>query len=115
MFKQIFILAAYFSITIITIAQPPKNAVRSYIRGQKLREQGMYYEAIQSFKKATALYRNYDSAYLEWSDLYLRMNKADDALLVLHNAAKQNPEMRSAYITMGGIYKDKKMNYDSAI
>ena len=114
MLKPVFIHIVCFSMTLITNAQPPKNAVSFYNKGQKLKEQGMFYEAIQSFKKATVLYRSYDSAYLEWSGLYERMNKPDSAVWVLRNAIRQNPKLKSGFISLANLFKDKKMNFDSA-
>ncbi len=114
MLKVILILIVTVAFSLHTAAQPPKTAVNLYNNGKKLIGYGMYYEAIQSFKKAIALYKNYDSAYLVWSNLYTRMNKPDSAILVLNRAIKQNPKMLIAYTTLAQVYRDYKTNPDSA-
>ena len=114
MLKRILILLVAFFVTITVLAQPPRTAINLYKTGKKLIEQGMFYEAMQSFKKAIVFYKNYDSAYLEWSNLYIRMNKPDSAIYVWSRAVKLNPGMVAGYNALGKLYRDKKQNFDSA-
>ena len=115
MLKQILILAVGSLMLLTTAAQPPKAAVGYFVNGKKLRDQGMFPEAMQSFKKAIVLYKSYDSAYLEWSNLYLRINKVDSAVVVLKRAVKLNPGMVTAYTALATIYKNNRSDFDSAL
>ena len=115
MLKQILILAVGVFVSLSAMAQPVTGSDSYFVYGKKLRDQGKYPEAIQAFKKATALNKNLDSAFIEWSVLCVKMNKPDDAFLVLKNALKLNPRMISCHVALGNLYRDIKSNYDSAI
>lgn len=97
------------------IAQPVKKASTFFQNGVKLGNKGLYNEAITSFKKAIALNKKYDSAYLEMGMIYAKTNKPDSAIIVLKNAVTIMPDFANAYITMGNIYRDVKNNQDEAI
>jgi tetratricopeptide (TPR) repeat protein len=99
----------------ILMAQPVKKAGTFFQNGIKLGNKGLYNEAISSFKKAIALNKKYDSAYLEMGMTYAKISKPDSAIMVLKNAVTIMPGFANAYIAMGNIYRDVKKNQDEAI
>ena len=114
MLKQMLIFVLALVISFSTHAQPPKVAVSLFKSGKQMIQQGLFYNAIQNFRKATTIYKNYDSAFLEWSNIYIRINKPDSSIYVWNLAIKQSPKMLLAYKTLGRIYRDNKSQYDSA-
>lgn len=112
---RLMLLPIFVFSTLISGGQPPKPARAAFNQGKKLISQGLFYEAVPFLKKAVSLYSNYDSAWLEWGNLYARMKKPDSAIYLLTRALKPNPKMVSAYISLGKIYKDDKSNCDSAV
>jgi tetratricopeptide (TPR) repeat protein len=115
MLKQILILAVSLVFTFAASAQPMSSADTYFAYGKKMSNEGRYPDAVRAFRKVTELNKNYDSAYIEWSIVYAKMNKPDSALIVLTKAIKIKPKMIAAYLTMGKIYRDNKSNYDSAL
>jgi tetratricopeptide (TPR) repeat protein len=115
MLKYFFTLMAGIVITAAVIAQPSVKAKAFFNNGIKFKESGMVLEAVASFKKAIALNKKYDSAYLELGMLYVKFSKADSAIMTLKNAVKFNPAFTNAYIAMGNIYRDYTKNPDEAI
>jgi len=115
MLKYFFILSIGVLTAVCVMAQPVKKATAFFNSGLKLKENGMYKEAITSFKKAIALNKKYDSAYLEMGMLYVKISKTDSAVLVLKNAVKINPAFAKAYVALGDIYRDYIKNTDEAI
>jgi tetratricopeptide (TPR) repeat protein len=97
------------------MAQPVKKASTFFQNGVKLRDKGLYNEAITSFKKAIALNKKYDSAYLEMGMIYAKISQADSAITVLKNAVTIIPDFAGAYIALGNIYRDVKNNQNEAI
>ena len=114
MLKQILIFTLVVVSRFSSYSQPPKAAVILFNSGKKLIQQGLFYNAMQRFNKATTIYKNYDSAWLEWGNLYLRINKPDSAIYVWSKAKKLNPKMILAYTMLGKIYRDNKFMNDSA-
>ena len=115
MLKQILILAIGFLMTFDAFAQPVRSADSYYNYGKNLRDQGKYPEAIQAFKKVVALDANYDSAYIEWSKLEVKVSSVENALLVLKRGLISNPKLVKISIALGTMYKDNKSDYDSAL
>ncbi|MEY2916584.1 MAG: hypothetical protein RIS73_298 [Bacteroidota bacterium] len=101
--------------TLFATAQPVKQATVFFKAGVNFEEKGLFNEAVASYKKATVLNKKYDSAYLRQALLYTKISKADSAIIVLKNAAKQKPGFVDAFITMGNIYRDIKNEPDEAI
>jgi len=97
------------------LAQPVSKAVPFYKKAQKLQEQGFYYEAIASYKKAIALDKKYDSAHLSLAGLYLRISKTDSAVMVLKTAVKSKPAFVAAHEMLGLIYRDYTRNAAEAV
>lgn len=115
MLKYFFTLLVGVLTTVVVMAQSAKKATAFFNSGIKLKESGMFLEAIASFKKAIALNKKYDSAYLELGMLYVKVSKADSAVMTLKNAVKINSGFTNAYIAMGNIYRDYIKNADEAI
>jgi tetratricopeptide (TPR) repeat protein len=115
MWKYFYLLCLIFLSTAAAIGQPSKQAITFYNNGLLFNQKNMPAEAIGSFKKAIALYKKYDSAYLQMSRLYVSLEKPDSAILILTNAVKANPVFSEAYITLGNIYRGYKNNVPEAM
>ena len=115
MLRCFFILFASLLFATVTTAQPVKKAIPFYKNGLIYRDKGMFNEAIGSFKKAIALDKKYDSAYLELSTLYLKISMTDSAIALLKKGVKINPSFTAAHFTLGLIYRDYKKISDEAI
>ncbi len=115
MLRCFFILFTGLLFVTATSAQTVKKAIPFYKNGIVYRDKGMFNEAIGSFKKAIALDKKYDSAYLELSSIFLKINMADSAITLLKKAVKINPAFTSAHFTLGIIYRDYKRISGEAI
>lgn len=115
MLKKQLTLILGITLVAFSYAQPLKPEDHYYAYGKKASNEGRYPDAINAFKKVVSLDKHYDSAYIEWSTVYAKMNKPDSAILILKLALKVNPKMYTAYLAMGKIYRDYKSNYDSAL
>jgi tetratricopeptide (TPR) repeat protein len=115
MLKYFFTLSIGIFTAFGVMAQPVKKATAFFNAGIKFKETGMFREAIGSFKKAIALNKKYDSAYLEMAMLYVKISKTDSGIITLKNAVKINPAFAGAYIALGDIYRDYIKNPDEAI
>ena len=108
MLRCFFILFTCLLFATTANAQTVKKAIPFYKSGLAFRDKGMYMEAIGSFKKAIALDKKYDSAYLELGTILLKINMADSAIALFKKAVKINPAFTSAHFTLGIIYRDHK-------
>jgi tetratricopeptide (TPR) repeat protein len=115
MLKQVFIVFLCSFISLSVTCQPPKNAMALYKKGISQRDNGLYTEALNSFKQATLLYKKYDSAWLEMGNLYIKLNNADTAVTFYKRAIAANPRNLLAYTTTGNFYRDNRQNLDSAL
>jgi protein O-GlcNAc transferase len=108
MLRCFFILFTCLLFATAANAQTVKKAIPFYKSGLAYRDKGMFMEAIGSFKKAIALDKKYDSAYLELSGIFLKINMADSAITLLKKAVKINPGFTGAHFALGMIYRDYK-------
>ena len=115
MTKRTFLFLIGIFTIIIAVAQPKKQAVAALKAGMDLKAQGAFGQAILSFKKAIALDKQYDSAYLQLGMLYTQINMADSAILLYKKAVKTNPAVAWGYIALANAYRDYKSNPDDAI
>lgn len=97
------------------ISQPYNNAQGFYKAGLNFKNKNMFMDALTSFKRAIALNKSFDSAYVEIADIQVRAGMPDSAVFYLNKALSINPSMNTALIALGNLYRDVKPNYDSAI
>jgi tetratricopeptide (TPR) repeat protein len=113
--RTLLFLIGFFTI-IIAVAQPKKQAAVAALKaGMDFKAQGVFDQAIISFKKAIALDKKYDSAYFQLGMLYTQISMADSAILLYKKAVKTNPGYVNGYIALGNIYRDYKSNPEDAI
>lgn len=96
-------------------AQPNPKALAFYRSGIDYRNRNMFPEALFSFKKAVALDKNMDSAWVEIGSLNYRTSKFDSAIYHFKKALGLNPVNTTAWLGLGLVYRDVKPNYDSTI
>ena len=108
MLRCFFILFISLLFATAANAQTVKKAIPFYKSGLISRDKGMFLEAIGSFKKALSLDKKYDSAYLELSGIFLKINMADSAIALLKKAVKIKPDFTAAHFNLGIIYRDYK-------
>lgn len=96
-------------------AQKNNSAVSFYKAGIELKNKNKFSEATASFNKATALNKQFDSAYIQLGEINMKIGDFDKAINNFKKAIAINPEMPMANIALGNIYRDAKPNYDSAL
>jgi len=111
------ILPVFFSFFLVFSAgaQVSPKAYAAYTHGMELKEKNLFPEALDSFKRAVAISKKFDSAYVEIARLHTRVNQIDSAVLVLRKVIGFNPKMTSAYLELATIYKNLSPNLDSAL
>lgn len=115
MLKYFLVLVISTLTTAAIYAQPAPKAVPFFKKGQQLSNKGVFNEAIVSYKKAIALDKKYDSAYLELGTLYLKIGMNDSAVALLKRAVKIKPSFIDAHLLLGIIYRDYIRNSTEAI
>lgn len=115
MFKRVLIIAAAFLPFITTNAQPPRSAQAVYHQGLAFMSQEKYPDAMASFFKAVALYKNYDSAWVRMADINVKFNSFDTAISFYKKALAINPKNLQALINIAAIYKNEKDDVPSAL
>lgn len=96
-------------------AQTGNKATDFYRAGVSFKEKNMFADAVISFRKAIALNKLFDSAYVELASINLKSSSHDSAILNLNKALSISPNMAIAWIALGNMYRDYRPNYDSAI
>lgn len=98
-----------------SFAQPNPKALAFFRSGIDYRNKNMFPEAMIAFKKAVALDKKMDSAYVEIGTLNYRTSKFDSAIYHYKKALGLNPVNTMAWLSLGILYRDAKPNYDSTI
>ena len=115
MFKRFLIITmALLSITTIR-AQPPMKAVILYHQGVSFMNKEKYPEAMASFFKALATYKNYDSAYFQMANINVKFSSFDTAISFYNKALKINPKFFLAYMNLANIYRNFKEDIDKTL
>lgn len=115
MLKQVLpLLISLFWVSAVT-AQRNAKAVAYLQSGIDLKNKNMLPEAMAAFKKAVAIDKAYDSAYVEMGIINARDKKLDSAILNVKKAIAITPMIAYGWLTLGYIYRDSRPNYDSAI
>lgn len=96
-------------------AQPPKNAQVVYHQGIAFQKKEQYPDAMASFFKALALYRNYDSAYVQMAEINKKFNSFDTAIRFYQKALAINPKYLQAVSGIAAIYKNVKQDVNTAL
>lgn len=109
-FLPVLILSMFF----YTADAQSKTAAYYYKSGVQLKDSNKIPEAIAAFNKAVSLNRNFDSAYFELGNLYLKPGTVNNSILLYGNTLAVNPEFVGALAALGKVYKDFKQNLDSA-
>lgn len=115
MFKRVLIIATAFLFFIAAQAQPPKNAQAVYQQGVAFMVKEQYPDAMVSFFKAVALYKNYDSAYLQMANINVKFNSFDTAIKFYKLALAANPKNVTALINLASVYKNVEHDVNSAL
>lgn len=115
MLKQILPPFLFTLISFTASAQKINTAADFYRAGIAFKEQNFFADAVVSFRKAIALDKLYDSAYVELASINLKSSSHDSAILNLNKALSISPKMTIALMALGNLYRDYKPNYDSAI
>jgi tetratricopeptide (TPR) repeat protein len=115
MLRKILPLLVSLSIFSAATAQTGGKAADFYRAGLAFKEKNMFADAVVAFRKAIALNKMYDSAYVELASINLKSSSHDSAILNLNKALSISPNMTTALMALGNMYRDYKPNYDSAI
>lgn len=115
MLKQVLPLLIFLLIFSAVSAQPVNKAAAFFKSGIDFKEKNMFADALLAFKKAIALNKIYDSAYVEIGLLNQKSSSYDSAILNFNKALSISPKMTTALIALGNVYRDFKHNNDSAI
>ncbi len=91
------------------------KASSHYHAGIELKNNNKFPEAIAEFNKAITLNKYFDSAYFELGNLYLQPSSVDYSIIYYKNTITCNPKFAAAWQAMGKVYRDFKMNLDSAL
>ena len=100
MFKKVWIIVIAFLSLTGAKAQPPKNAQAVYQQGVAFMIKEQYPNAMASFFKAVALYKNFDSAYLQMGNINAKFNSYDTAIKFYKLALNCNPKNLTALINL---------------
>lgn len=92
-----------------------KPAAEFYKSGITFKNNNKLTEALTAFNKAVLFKKDYDSAYVEIGNIYIKSGNIDGGLSNYKKALAINPTYTEALIGMGKIYRDAKPNYDSAL
>lgn len=110
------IVPLFFTLFVFSAARAQLyNARGLYKKGLEFKNQNMFPEAMASFKKAIALDKKFDSAYVEAGSIYAKTANPDSAVWYFNKALSISPNMVTALIALGNFYRDAKPNYDSAL
>lgn len=97
------------------ISQPFNSAKGFFTAGEDFKNKNMYPEAMMSFKRAIALDKTFDSAYVGLGEVFIKIGQPDSAIANFYKALSINPEMTTAMLYLANQYRDVRPNYDSAI
>jgi tetratricopeptide (TPR) repeat protein len=115
MFKRVLIIAMTFFLLTAINAQPPKNAEAVYQQGMRFMAKENYPDAMASFFKAVALYKNYDSVYFQMANINAKFNSYDTAIKFYKQTLAINPKHVLALINLATIYKNHEQDVNSAL
>lgn len=96
-------------------AAQSKPAALFFRSGISYRNNNKLPEALAEFNKALALNKNFDSAYFEIGNIYIKLGNEDNGIGHFKKTLAINPKYTDALIAMGKIYRDSRKNYDSAL
>jgi tetratricopeptide (TPR) repeat protein len=115
MLKQVLPLLIFLFLVSAATAQRNEKAAAYLQSGIEFKNKSMPTEAMLAFKKAVAIDKSYDSAYVEMGIINVRTTNLDSAILNVKKALAISPMMVYGWTTLGYIYRDSRPNYDSAI
>ena len=115
MFKKVWIIVIAFLSLTGAKAQPPKNAQAVYQQGVAFMIKEQYPNAMASFFKAVALYKNFDSAYLQMGNINAKFNSYDTAIKFYKLALNCNPKNLTALINLASVYKNVEHDVNGAL
>lgn len=96
------------------VLQYPKNEYLRTTYGSLLAKQGLYKDAIFSFKKSILINSRYVQAYLNLVEIYRIQKKMKDAMIIAQKLVDQNPQLPEGWATvaklhLGNNQKDKAL------
>ena len=115
MFKRLLIIATAFLSFIATNAQPPKNAQVVYHQGIEFMKKEQYPDAMASFFNAVALYKRYDSAWMQMATINVKFSSFDTAISFYKKALAINPNYVQVLIDIALLYKNIKLDVNTAL
>jgi len=115
MFKRVLIIATAFLSFISATAQPPKSAQTVYHQGLAFMEKEKYPEAMASFFKAVALYKNYDSAWVQMGSINAKFNSFDTAMKFYKKALAINPNNLLGLINIAALYRNVEHDVNGSL
>lgn len=92
-----------------------KNARVFYEAGISFKQNNNFLEALNSFAKAIALDKKFDSALVETANIYSAAGRFDSAMVYYNKTLAVNPRSTAALIGMGKIYRDAQKGPDTAV
>ena len=91
------------------------SAVAFYKAGMEHKKNNRFSEALGAFSQATSLNKRFDSAFYEMGNIYSGSGNADMAIINYRKTLVINPRFANALINTGKVYRDIKLNLDSAM
>lgn len=92
----------------------PADARASYKTGLAYKQAANYAEALNAFKKAVSLNKNFDSAHVELGNLYSGSGNIELAVSHYKKALAINPNFTNALVGMAKLYRDAMKTADTA-
>jgi tetratricopeptide (TPR) repeat protein len=110
------VLTAIILFSMLTPSSAQVKDARYYYRsGMEHKNNNRLAEALADLNKAVALNKRFDSAWFEIGNLYTMNRNADMAIASFKKTIAVNRGFARAYATAGVVYKDGKLNNDSAM
>ncbi|MBK6633142.1 MAG: tetratricopeptide repeat protein [Chitinophagaceae bacterium] len=110
------VLPVFIAVLMCSVAYAQTNTASSFYRsGIQYKNNNQLPEAMAAFKKAVALKKDFDSAYVEMGNINI-LSKNDDAGISNYKKALAiNPKNTDALIALGKVYRYSRLHIDSVL
>lgn len=97
------------------IAQKAPTPEDWYQRGMELKTRALYPDAIVAFKRALALNKRFDSAYIQISESFVSSGHPDSGIVYLRKLSDYKPTVPGIWMSIANTYKNVISDPDSAL